>query len=114
MKIRYIPGVRPTPMLMYYVQPEEKVYNEMLNDGATLFKKGSYTTKMNHIWNMNAYIIYNNETFNIESVVINNFSNFVYLLRNMNKPLYIELNDKEYNILKTDIEDIFKDEFEVL
>lgn len=112
MKFRYVPGLRPTPMLMYYVQPEKNVYNEMIKDQSNIITIGQYSPNLNHIWNMNSYIIYDDETLKISSVVINSFSNFIYLLRNMNKPLTIEIDDNTYNILTSYVEDIFKDEFE--
>lgn len=113
MKLKYITGLRPTPMLMYYVKPEKTVFDEMFSSDDVMIKKGKFVEKYNHIWNMGAYIIYDENTLEIISFIITNFSNFIYLLRTVNKPLIINIDEESYNIISTDVNNIFKDEFEM-
>lgn len=89
MKFKYIPGTRPTPMLMYYNEPNIGVFNVEEN---VVFKSGNYTNKENHIWNIGAYIIYNNK-LEILSYRISNPHNFIWLLRIINKEITIDFND---------------------
>ncbi|MGL5205118.1 MAG: hypothetical protein ACRC63_02615 [Metamycoplasmataceae bacterium] len=88
MKLKYLPGMRPTPLLMYQNTPNENVFNEY----GKSFIKGDYINKENHIWNIGAYIIYNNN-LEILSYRIANPYNFIWLLRVINKEILVEFND---------------------
>ncbi|MGL5732574.1 MAG: hypothetical protein ACRCXE_00670 [Metamycoplasmataceae bacterium] len=75
-------------MLMYQTTPNKDVYNEL----EKTFKKGIYTDNENHIWNIGAYIIYNDD-LEITSYRISNEYNFLWLLRVLNKEIIVEFND---------------------
>lgn len=84
MKFKYVPGMRPTPMLMYQKEVNINIFNEDWNS----FKSGEFTTKLNHIWNMGSYIIYD-DNLDVVSYRISNVHNFLWLLRVINKELTI-------------------------
>ncbi|MGL6124913.1 MAG: hypothetical protein ACRC1F_00275 [Metamycoplasmataceae bacterium] len=88
MKLKYVPGMRPTPMLMYQNTPNFDSFNEDENR----YKKGNYTPKENHMWNMGSYLIYN-ENLEIISYRIANPYNFLWLLRVINKEITVEFDD---------------------
>ncbi len=88
MKYKYKPAINPTPMLMYQIESNQVVFNEEHN----IFKKGEFVKDLNHIWNMGAYLIYNNES-EIITYRISNPYNFLWLLRILNKEITIDLND---------------------
>ncbi|MGL4251999.1 MAG: hypothetical protein ACRDCH_00945 [Metamycoplasmataceae bacterium] len=88
MKLKYIPGLRPTPMLMYQNIPNNDVFQAF----ESTFKKGNYTEDQNHIWNIGSYIIYNDH-LEITAYRISNEYNFLWLLRVINKEIILELQD---------------------
>lgn len=92
MKFKYVPGMRPTPMLMYYKEVNEKVFNEEnLNEDSKIYKKGEFTQKFNHIWNMGSYFIYDDNQEIISYRITNNY-NFLWLLRVINQEIIVEFN----------------------
>ncbi|MDK2819788.1 MAG: hypothetical protein KFW07_03050 [Mycoplasmataceae bacterium] len=88
MKFKYIPGMRPTPMLMYYQNIEKTSFNEQQH----IYKMGDFTEDFHHIWNMGSYFIYN-DRLEIIAYRISNEYNFLWLLRILNKPIIINFND---------------------
>ena len=88
MKFKYVPGMRPTPMLMYQTEPNQDVF-DLIEDS---FEKNGYFNEFNHMWNMGAYFIYNND-LEIISYRISNAHNFLWLLRALNKDIIIDFND---------------------
>ncbi|MGL5205434.1 MAG: hypothetical protein ACRC7B_00770 [Metamycoplasmataceae bacterium] len=88
MKLKYSPGIRPTPMLMYQNTPNKDVFDEFENG----FKMGNYIENYHHIWNIGAYIIYNDD-LEIISYRISHEYNFLWLLRVINKAIIVEFND---------------------
>ena len=88
MKFKYIPGMRPTPMLMYQIEPNQEVFQVMEDS----FEKNNYIDEFNHMWNMGAYFIYNDD-LEIISYRISNVHNFLWLLRALNKDITIEFNN---------------------
>lgn len=112
MKIKYIPGLRPVPMLMYYTEKNKNVYDELANE-----MKISNITKFEdngiHYWNMNAYLILDEQNNKIDSMVFSMFIYAIYLLRVINKEIIIELPDDYYELIKDDLSAL-KGEIEVL
>lgn len=85
MKFKYIPGTRPTPMLMYYKNVEKSSFDEEQH----IYKMGNFVENFNHIWNMGSYIIYNDE-LELIAYRISNEYNFLWLLRILNKSIIID------------------------
>ncbi len=88
MKFVYKPGIRPIPMLMYYKELNENVFNEEHN----AFKNGKFINEWNHIWNIGSYLIYNNN-FDILAYRITDVYNFLWLLRTINKKIVIDFTN---------------------
>lgn len=104
-KYVYIPGLRPTPMLAYYTDIKEEIYNEEYKNSY-----GDFTIEKNHMWNIGAYLIFDKETNKIISYKFNDVFHFIWLLRILNLPLEIKFNE---NFIKNN-QDFFKnnlDEF---
>lgn len=83
---------KPTPMLAYHNTPNINVFNDeykyifnndFINDNSSI----------KHIWNMNAYIIYNEELKKVISYKFNEPEYFLWLLRIINLELEIIFND---------------------
>ncbi len=106
MKFKYIPGLRPTPMLMYYREPNKEIFNEFNenNNFNLLFDNNN-----SHYWNHNAYLIMDDEKNILTHVVFNDFIYLVYLLRVINKEVIFEIDDDKYNLIKKDLDQL-KDE----
>lgn len=114
MKLRYIPGDYPTPMLMINYEPNEAAYNAFLQEEDFLFKSADlFSKKDKHAYNMNAYIIYDDKDYHIKSLRINSFPYLVYIFRSMGKPFEFELTTSEFAIIKEDFE-FFEHEFEIV
>lgn len=99
-KISYVPGVRPVPLLMVNDTPENKVYEETVlemikkyksNIGAKLFNESN-----KHLWNMGSYISYNELTNEIDLLAFSEFSNLIYLLRYVNKELFYYISKNNF------------------
>mgnify|MGYP006999718125 CR=1 FL=1 len=106
MKFKYIPGIRPTPMLMFYNEPNLEVYEGQIKDAQSelnLNFKNLYKIDDHHYWNNGVYIIFNDK-YEVISHVISHFPNLLYLLRAINKPLIFEFNDNEIKIFKEDLD----------
>lgn len=91
-KVEYNPGLRPTPMLMYYTDPNKEVYNETVQGMIQTYKfvinNKQFNTSNSHYWNMGAYVSFNEQTNEVDLISFSNFSTLVFLLRAINKPLY--------------------------
>lgn len=115
-KITYIPGERPVPLLMVNDNPDNKIYEEILlemiekhksNIGAKLFNESN-----KHLWNMGSYISYNESTNEIDLLAFSEFSNLIYILRYVNKELFYYVNKKNLNIFEKAMEG-FESEFSI-
>lgn len=108
MKMKYIPGMRPTPMLMYYTDPNKEVYLGQIKDAQVelnLNTENLFTTEHHHYWNPGSYIIFD-DNYQVISHVISHFPNFLYLLRTINKPLNFTFNKMEVEKFKKDLDSL--------
>lgn len=116
-KLVYIPGTRPVPLLMYEQTPDEfeyvRTYSEMLKTLRLNIVRKKFTANGNHLWNMGSYFSYNTKTNEIDLLAFSNFANFLWLLRVANKPLFFYLRKEDYLKLKEDLDEL-KDELLVL
>lgn len=85
----YVVGERPTPMIAVNSDSNLKIFNEEYE-----YNFGDYTPVYKHLWNMNAYIIYDVKTNKIISYRFNEIEYFVWLLRIINLPLEMIFNEK--------------------
>lgn len=115
-KLVYVPGSRPTPLLRLDNTPNEfeyvKIYAEMVKNLKLNIPKKRFTFNDNHIWNVGAYFSYNKKTNEIDLLAFSDFYKFIYLLRHLNRPLYFYLKKEDYLILKNDLKDL-NDEFKI-
>lgn len=105
MKFRYCPGNYPTPMLAYYTEPNLEVFKEYLgamSDTYNIIPK--YIEGNKHYWNMNAYVIVNEQMNEVLSFSFIEFIYIIYLLRVINKELIINIDDVIYEANKSDFE----------
>lgn len=109
-KLTYSPGLRPTPLLMVYDTPNQEQYDrtllEMIDEYKTNMTAGIFNYSKKHLWNMGAYISYDEITNEIELFAFNNFSNLLYLLRYINKPLTKIISNESYLILKSSLDEL--------
>lgn len=101
MKFKYMPGMRPTPMLMYQTVQNNDVFNENLN----AFKQGEYINNLNHMWNIGSYIIYDND-LKVVSYRISDVNNLLWLLRALNKEVVIDFDEDLILVNKKFIENL--------
>ncbi len=114
MKIRYLPGDYPVPMLAVGTKPNEEEYKAIVHEPDFLIRSEDLFTKEHkHFYNMNAYIIFDEKELKVVSYRMTSFAHFVYLLRTISKPLMFEITDDEYFLIKNDLENFFSHEFEV-
>lgn len=114
MKFKYIPGERPCPMLAYNTEPSLNAFNEYVRDMAEIYDRvPKYDRKHTHIWNMNAYIIYDEETNEVLACAFLEFIYVIYLLRALNKPLTMNFDQDVYDDNIDDFE-VLTDELELL
>lgn len=115
LKVTYVPGDRPVPLLMIYNEPNMKVYESTILDMIRVYRSNMnsriFNQKNNHYWNMGAYISHNETTNEIELCAFGNFSNLVFLLRSLNKPVYFYLSKINYELIKDEF-DKFSGEFD--
>ncbi|MGL4647347.1 MAG: hypothetical protein ACRCVI_01320 [Mycoplasmoidaceae bacterium] len=104
-KLKYLPGIRPTPMLVVFndhnLQAFEDIKNECLSP---LDFKRTFINDFHHLWNPNAYLIYNDQN-EILAFVYTNIAYLFYLLRSLNKPLMLEINANDLEALKKEFQD---------
>lgn len=105
MRFKYIPGNHPTPMLAFYNEPNLNHFNELLNE-MKINPKNKFNNDLIHFWNMNAYLIYNQENNEVVAYAFNDFFYLVYLLRVINRELIIEFNDEVYAWINKDLNEI--------
>ena len=114
MKIKYVPGTYPVPMLMFYKESNKSSFEDIKNNESIL-KIGDFTNGYSHIWNMGAYIIYDESSLEVKSLVISNFANFVWLLRTIAKELVIEICEELWTkILNENEGKLFEEEFQII
>ncbi len=112
MKFRYVPGNYPVPMLAIEVKANADVFNSMIQEPDFIFKsEDQFTPKYKHAFNMNAYIIYDENECKVIAIRTTSFPHLVYLFRSLGKPFEFELEEQEYQTIKGDFENLFKDEF---
>jgi hypothetical protein len=78
------------------------------NGEENIYKKGDFVNGQNHIWNMGAYLIYNNSS-EIITYRISNPYNFLWLLRILNKEVTIELDQDFIEQNKKFLEEVTKE-----
>lgn len=102
-KVKYIPGNRPTPMLMVYNEPNEQVYNanlkRMIDTYKILINNKSFNSSNKHYWNVGSYISFNEQTNEADLIAFEHFDTFIFLLRAINKPLYFFVKKETAAIL---------------
>ncbi len=114
MKIRYLPGDYPVPMLAIGTKPNEEEFKAIAKEEEFLFRSEDiFYHEYQHAYNMNAYIIYDEKNLEIVSYRITSFPHFVYLLRSLGKPFMFEITSSEYILIKEELETYFSHEFEV-
>ncbi len=114
MKIKYIPGTYPVPMLMYYREVNKLTFEEIKKYDPILII-GEFTNQYSHIWNMGSYIIYDDSSLEVKSSAIGNFANFVWLLRIIAKELVIEIDEDSWlKILNQEEGKSFAKEFQII
>lgn len=116
-KVKYIPGNRPTPMLMVYNEPNEQVYNanlkRMIDTYKILINTKSFNSSNKHYWNVGSYISFNEQTNEADLIAFEHFDTFIFLLRSINKPLYFFVK-KEAAAILTVLASKFNNELLVL
>lgn len=108
--LTYIPGMRPTPLLMYETYPNNKVYDQMVLDMIEVYKTNMNARIFNysktHMWNIGAYLSYDEDTNEIILFAFSDFSNMIYLLRQINKPLKITISKENYKFIIDPLKDL--------
>ncbi|MDE5553013.1 MAG: hypothetical protein K2I67_00515, partial [Malacoplasma sp.] len=116
-KLIYLPGTRPVPLLMLEQKPDEfeyiRIYTEMVKYLKLSIPRKKFDLNSNHIWNMGAYFTYSSKTNEIDLLAFSDLYNFVYLLRYLNKPLFFYLKKEDYLFLKEDLNQI-QDEIKIV
>ncbi len=98
MKFKYIPGERPTPMLAYNTEPNLNAFNECVRDMDGVYSVlPKYDRKHKHYWNMNAYLIIDEEKNEIIACAFIEFMYVIYLLRVINKEFILEFGQDIYD-----------------
>lgn len=114
MQFRYIPGIRPTPMLAIYDTPNFDVFanirNLMNQEIKVVNYESDFIDNFKHFWNHGAYIIFDESSLEIKSLVFSDFSNFIFLLRSINKALWFYVKESMRLIFEKESK-IFMDEF---
>ncbi len=114
MKIRYLPGDYPVPMLAIGTKPNETEFKAIVKEPEFLFRSEDiFFKEYKHAYNMNAYIIYDEKELKIISYRTTSFPHFVYILRSLGKPFVFEISSDEYALIKQELENYFSHEFEV-
>lgn len=111
-KLKYKPGTKPVPMLMYYKDVNQEVYNELSSSQDIKIKQNEFSTNYNHIWNIGAYIIYDDQK--VTSCVCSEISNLIWLFRTISKPIIWEIDDSILSILKNELNEYFEHDFEII
>lgn len=113
-KVTYVPGMRPVPLLMVNDNPDNKVYEDIVlemikkhksNIGAKLFNNSN-----KHLWNMGSYISYNELTNEIDLLAFSEFSNLIYILRYVNKELFCYISKTNFEVFQKEMQG-FESEF---
>lgn len=110
LRLEYVPGDRPTPMLMLYEKPDYFEYETIFKDtkkeyGLSLPIK-KFNTSNHHIFNIGAYFSFNEKNNEIDLLAFRDFDKLVYLFRHLNKPLYFYLKKKDYLKIKPLIKEL--------
>ncbi|MGL4617003.1 MAG: hypothetical protein ACRCUM_02085 [Mycoplasmoidaceae bacterium] len=106
-KIKYIPGIRPMPMIALYNEKNMKVFNQIKknsNANEKITFNQEYVDDCNHIWNHGSYIIYN-DNLNVMAFVYEQLPTLFYALRSINKELIFEIDTISENEIKKELGD---------
>ncbi len=110
-KLSYVPSERPVPLLMVYNNPDEKIYEstilEMIKEYKSNMNARLFNRKNNHYWNMGAYVSVNKKTNELELCAFSVISNFIFLLRYINKPVFFYLSKSNYELIKNELDKFF-------
>ncbi|BAC44739.1 hypothetical protein D8X55_04895 [Malacoplasma penetrans] len=103
-KLIYLSGFRPVPMLMVWHDINKNFYNsivkEMKENLNIEFKNDVFDEQVQHVWNDGCYLIYDESTFMIRALAFSSLDRLIFLLRYVNKNLWMQFNDEKiYNIL---------------
>ncbi|KFB07498.1 sugar phosphate isomerase family [Malacoplasma iowae] len=116
-KVKYIPGNRPTPMLMLYNEPNEQVYSanvkRMIDTYKILINNKSFNSSNKHFWNIGSYVSFNEQTNEVDLIAFEHFDTLIFLLRAINRPLYFFVK-KETAAILTVLASKFNNELLVL
>lgn len=103
-KLSYIPGFRPTPLLMVWYDVNKKFYDDLVQEmEQNLFIKftnSAFDEQVNHIWNDSCYMVYNPDSLSIRALAFSSIEKLIYLLRHVNKNLTMRIADEQtYQVL---------------
>lgn len=103
-KLIYLSGFRPVPMLMVWHDINKNFYHsivkEMKENLNIEFKNDVFDEQVQHVWNDGCYLIYDESTSMIRALAFSSLDRLIFLLRYVNKNLWMQFNDeKVYNIL---------------
>ncbi|MGL5591532.1 MAG: hypothetical protein ACRDCF_02225 [Mycoplasmoidaceae bacterium] len=106
-KIKYIPGMRPVPMLALYNEKNMKVFDEIKknsNADRKLSFNQEYVDEHNHTWNHGSYIIYD-DNLEVIAFTYEQLPTLFYILRSINKELIFEIDAIDENEIKKELGD---------
>lgn len=89
----YKPSERPVPMLAYQTEVNQQVFDQ---DQNYQVKYQSFNGDYQHIWNHNAYLIYDQDLKTVIAYRFEELSYLVWLLRIINQPLKIQFDETTY------------------
>lgn len=111
---KYKPALRPCPMLMYYDEPNNEVFESLKQDmqnSLGFVSKDKFNPNKSHMWNHGAYLIYDKESLLIESIIFSDFALLIYLLRTLNKEMWYLIEDLNLKKAFNENLSIFLDEY---
>lgn len=113
-QFKYIPGNRPTPMIAIYDTPNigvfENIKDLMIKSIEDFSYESSFINEYKHFWNHGAYLIYDEDSLEIKSLLFSDFSTLIFLLRSINKDLWFNITKSMELFFDNELK-IFIDEF---
>lgn len=104
-KFSYIPGIRPTPMIMVWHEKNKSFFKDLQKEMLISFDVGwkpIWTDNYMHLWNDGAYIIYNPDNYEIITFVYRSEDRLLFLLRYINKPLFFLFSsENDFSLLSS-------------
>lgn len=102
--LEYVPGIRPTPLLMVWHDKNSNFYYELLKNMHKNFDLKlnlEFDENNEHVWNDGCYIVYDKAANKIKSLAFESEDRFLFLLRFINKPITLEIDSiNDYHIFK--------------